>query len=187
MTVLYSRKRSTRVSISDAAFACFLNSDGSLWISAVPRRLNSSSYRCSTALNLSNIREPGYRLSARNRRQKRDFVAFAEYVIHTRIVRIHRGRNRALVLPERWIFAGELTPYALNRRALRDFARELGAPRDVAEPREQPHGYAHATRSASARAPASSGSAVAPSIHTSPPSKNSRFQMGAICFTRSMT
>ena len=27
---------------------------------------------------------------------------------------------------------------------------------------------------------------AAPSIHTSPPSKNSRFQIGAICFTRSM-
>ena len=29
-------------------------------------------------------------------------------------------------------------------------------------------------------------SAVAPSIQTSPPSKNSRFQIGAICFTRSI-
>ena len=36
MTVLYSRKRSTSGSISEAAFASFLNSDGSLWSWAVP-------------------------------------------------------------------------------------------------------------------------------------------------------
>ena len=41
-------------------------------------------------------------------------------------------------------------------------------------------------RSASRRARSSSGFAVAPSIQTSPPSKNSRFQIGAICFTRSI-
>ena len=36
------------------------------------------------------------------------------------------------------------------------------------------------------RAPSSDGSAAAPSIQTSPPSKCSCFQIGAICFSRSI-
>ena len=63
---------------------------------------------------------------------------------------------------------------------------ELRRAGDVPQPREQPHGHAHATRSAAARACSSSGSAVAPSIQTSPPSKYSCFQIGAICLTRSI-
>ena len=59
--------------------------------------------------------------------------------------------------------------------------------RDVAQPGEQPDGHAHARRIASRRAASSSGFAVAPSIQTSPPSKNSCFQIGTICFTRSIT
>src|SRR5581483_7503510 len=99
---------------------------------------------------------------------------------------IHRGRDRSLVLAERRELARELAPYAADRRARRHLARQLVGAGDVPKPREELHGHAHATRSASDRARSSSGSAVAPSIHTSPPSKNSCFQIGAICFTRSI-
>ena len=80
----------------------------------------------------------------------------------------------------------ELTPDRSNRRPGHDVPRQLGRARNVSKPRKQPDGHAHAIRSASALAPASSGSAVAPSIQMSPPSKNSRFQIGAICLTRSI-
>src|SRR4029079_4992529 len=66
-------------------------------------------------------------------------------------------------------------------------ALELGRTGDIAKPRKQPDGHAHARRTASRRAASSAGLAVAPSIQTSPPSKNSCFQIGTICFTRSMT
>ena len=56
---------------------------------------------------------------------------------------------------------GELMPDGPNRRARRDVPCQFVRARDISEPREQAHGYAHAARSASARAWASSGSAVA--------------------------
>ena len=82
---------------------------------------------------------------------------------------------------------GETLTYATHRLLTQhSLAREFSRPSDVAKPGKELDGHAHATLSASANAFASSGSAVAPSIQTSPPSKNSRFQIGAICFTRSM-
>ena len=69
----------------------------------------------------------------------------------------------------------------------RHLARQVAGAGNVAQPRKQPDRYAHARRTASRRAASSAGFAVAPSIQTSPPSKNSCFQIGTICFTRSIT
>src|SRR5262249_47580032 len=126
------------------------------------------------------------RLPSRDRRQKGDFVAVADHLVHPRVVGIHRARNRALVLRKLRKLAGELPPDAANRRAGRELACQLRGAGDAAQAGEQPHRHAHARRSACRLARSSSGFAVAPSIQTSPPSKNSRFQIGAICFTRSM-
>src|SRR5438093_5699517 len=125
-------------------------------------------------------------LPPRYRREERHLVAVADLAIHPRVIGVHRARNRSLVRLEIGELARELPPDRPDRRARCDLPRQLGGARDVPQPREQPHRHAHATRSAAARATPSSGSAVAPSIQTSPPSKNSCFQIGAICFTRSI-
>src|SRR6516164_180831 len=119
-------------------------------------------------------------------RQKRHLVAVADPAVHPRVVGVDRARDRAFVARELRELALELPPDVSNRCACRDVARQLRGAGDIAKPREQPHGHAHETRSASARALASSGLAVAPSIQTSPPSKYSRFHTGAICLTRSI-
>ena len=82
--------------------------------------------------------------------------------------------------------AGEGVPGILRGRAVGQLPRQLGGAGDVSQPREEPDGHVHARSMAIARAASSLGSAVAPSIQTSPPSKCSRFQIGAICLTRSM-
>ncbi len=64
--------------------------------------------------------------------------------------------------------------------------RQLAGAGDVAKAREQADRYVHAAFNAFSRASALSGSAVAPSIHTSPPSKYSCFQIGTICLIRSI-
>ena len=135
------------------------------------------------------VRRPfqGRRSSSRHRRQECNLVAVVDFGVHARVVRVERARHRALVLGQAGKFAGQLLPHRPDRRAGRDVSRHFRGAGDVAEPREQPHGHAHAIRSASARARWSSGSAVAPSIQTSPPSKYSRFHTGTICFTRSIT
>src|SRR5262245_55844782 len=162
------------------------------------------SYCRSTAVSLSNISLfachdcparfacTGYSLSqpslpTGDRRQKRHFVPVAEFSVHSGVVEIHGARNRPLVWAELRIVGSELPPDAPDRRSGRNVTGELRCAGNIAQPGEQPHRYAHALRSASRRAVSSSGSAVAPSIQTSPPSKNSRFQIGATCFTRSIT
>src|SRR5262249_28342059 len=109
-----------------------------------------------------------------------------QHVIPAGVVGVDGARDRPFVLRQLGELAGEPAPHRLDGRARHHLARHLPAAHDVAEPREQAHGYAPAIRSAPARAPAPRGSAVAPSTQTSPPSKNSRFQIGAICLTRSM-
>src|SRR5262245_15651013 len=125
-------------------------------------------------------------LSAGYGREKRHLVTVADRVAHARVVGVARARNRTLVGSQLRKLARELAPDAPDRRTRRNLSSQLGSARDVAEAREQFDRHAHAIRSASVRAPTSSGSAVAPSIQTSPPAKNSRFQIGAICFTRSI-
>src|SRR5262245_10186533 len=164
-TVLYSRYFPTSGSSSASAFACFRYSLASLCTSVVPSRAIRSSYRASSDCSLSNMV-----LSAGHRRQKRDLVAVAHRGVHLRVVRVERGRNRSLVRRQLRILGRELAPDGADRRARREIARQLGRARDVAQPCEQLHVDAHATRSACALARASSGSAVAPSIQTSPPS-----------------
>src|SRR6476661_9396869 len=125
--------------------------------------------------------------SSRYRWQECHLVAVADHLIHPRVVGVHRRGDRPLVLRQFGKFSRELGPDVANRGPGLDVARQFSRPGDVAQPGEQPHGHAHAARSASALARSSSAFAVAPSIQTSPPSKNSRFQTGTICLTRSMT
>ena len=82
--------------------------------------------------------------------------------------------------------AGELDPDRPDCGRRLDVEHQFPRAGDLAQPGEQPHRHAHARLNASARAVSSSGSAVAPSIHDSPPSKCSCFQIGTICFTRSI-
>ena len=99
-----------------------------------------------------------------------------------RVVGVHRRRNRSLVAAPGPGTRSRAPATPSRRRPGADVARQFGGSGDVAQPREQPDGHAHATRSASRAPCASSGSAVAPSIQTSPPSKNSRFQIGRDLF-----
>src|SRR5688572_23387521 len=97
--------------------ACFRNSDESLCTWAVPSSSTSWSYRCSTAVSLSNIRhnqtrhelnaelaefaEPGLLCvlcglcvcssASRYGRQKCNLVALAQNLIHPRVIRVDGG------------------------------------------------------------------------------------------------
>src|SRR5262245_60839471 len=106
--------------------------------------------------------------------------------IHARVVRVDSHRHRALVVAERRHLGNERLPERANRRRGGDVTNQLSRSAQIAEPGEQPDGYAHAILYAFSRAAASSGSAVAPSSQTAPSSKNSCFHTGTICFTRSM-
>ncbi len=108
-------------------------------------------------------------------------------VVNRAYVFVHRARDSCAVVGQR-----RETPAASAFHAscavgpIRKLARQLRRAGDLAQPREQPDGYVHARSSATRRAASSAGSAVAPSIQTSPPSKCSCFQIGAICLTRSI-
>ena len=85
------------------------------------------------------------------------------------------------------VTARELSPYRPDGRGSLQVQHELTRSGNLPQAREETNRYAHARLSASARALSSSGSAVAPSsIDDAPPSKCSCFQMGTICFTRSI-
>ena len=185
-TVLYSRYFCTSGSISARALACLRYSLASLCTCWVPSDAISSSYLASVEAILSNIDQLSVSTSRRHGRQKRDLVAVRHRGRKARIVGVDRARDRFLVRRQLRVIRDQRRPHRADVGAGRRFARQLAAAGDVAQPREQPDGYAHAILSASSRASALSGSAVAPSIHTSPPSKYSCFQIGTICLMRSI-
>ena len=118
------------------------------------------------------------RSPAGHRRQERHLVAVAERLIHPRVVGVDRARDRPLVARQLGKLPDQLPPHRSDRRAGADLPRQLGAPamsRSRANSRTVTRMPPAPPR---ARARSSSGSAVAPSIQTSPPSKNSRFQIG---------
>ena len=125
-------------------------------------------------------------LTARHRRKKGDFVTVRDGGVEPRVVGVHRAGHRFPVRRHRREFHGQRLPHAGQCAAHGDLALELFGAGNLAKPGEQSNPHAHARRRASSRALRSSGSAVAPSIETSPPEKCSCFQIGTICFTRSM-
>ena len=125
--------------------------------------------------------------SARHRRQERDFVAVGDSGWNFGVVGVDGARDRAPVGLERRVLRAPASP--TRRRPWTPAAPRARARRRPArsrKPGEQADGHAHAILSACSRASASSGSAVAPSIHASPPSKYSCFQIGTICLMRSI-
>src|SRR6185369_39123 len=187
-TPLYSRNFCTSVSSSDSVFADRRYSAASACTSAVPSFVISSSYLFSTLRSLSNIAllSRPYGSTSRNRRHERDLVALMHLGGHASVFRVDRDRHRLFVLAQRRPLKDEVVPNLPCRGMRRHFANQLAAARQIAQPRKQAHGYAHAVRYAFSRAAWSSGSAVAPSSQTSPPLKCSRFQIGTICLTRSI-
>ncbi len=127
--------------------------------------------------------------TTRYRRQKRDLVAVRYAAVILRVVGVHRRRDRRLVA--RHLRETRPPARATRRRPSRLPARRATDRRSrrcraAWRTAERSRACAAAYR-ASSRAASSSGLAVAPSIQTSPPSKNSCFQIGTICFTRSIT
>src|SRR6185503_8154207 len=118
--------------------------------------------------------------------QERHFVTIAEQRRQPRVFLVDRARDASAVILHRGELCDQRVPRVVRRRALRQLPRQLRRAGQLAQPREQADVYVHARSSAAARAVSSAGSAVAPSIQTSPPSKCSCFQIGAICFTRSI-
>ena len=82
--------------------------------------------------------------------------------------------------------AAKRLPGIAHGRSVGKLQRQLPGVGELAQARKQPDGYEHARANASCRAASSVGSAVAPSIQTSPPSKCSCFQIGVICLMRSI-
>src|SRR5690349_9545664 len=124
-------------------------------------------------------------LSSAHRRHEGDFISIMHPRGHPRVLCIHRHRHRLLVLAKPRPLKNEIVPDRPRVAVVRHLAYQLAGAREVTQACEQPHGHAHAMRYAFWRAATSSGSAVAPSSHTSPPSKSSRFPIGTIRLTRS--
>ena len=94
----------------------------------------------------------------------------------------HYERNPSAVEPE----TRRNEVLSLIRGGLQDFEGHRVGARQFLQSGKQADGHAHAISRARARASSSAGSARAPSTQASPSSKNSCFQTGAICLTRSM-
>ena len=145
-----------------------------------PARARWTGILASLALDRSS--SPGHR------RQERDLVAVVQRRRQPRVVLVHGARDAARrSRPSPGTRATSACHASDRRRARR-------APRASAPTRRRFRAAARTAGSLRARAapappaapPSSAGSAVAPSIQTSPPSKCSCFQIGAICLTRSI-
>ena len=195
-TSWYSRERvDQRLRSRTSAFECARNFAVSAWTAGSAISAISCSYVASTAVKFVEHIDPVYRVTrssaaghppdtgGRNatsspslQRRRHPRVLLVDGARHARGRRPPAPDARAPAVPRRPARvapSGHLEP-------------QLGRAGDLPQPREQPNGYEHARSIAACRAASSSGSAVAPSIQTSPPSKCSCFQIGAICLMRSI-
>ena len=185
-------KPSTGSWMSASALACFRYSAGSACTAGSPTARSAPRSALRARDSLSNIRvgpstlriQLSPRTPAAGTRPRRR-RAPARPSARNRVDRARTstgrtsGRDRGVSPPP-----ADARRRRSSRRA--SLAVELARAGDVAQPREQPHGHAHASSAAPPRAPLVVRIGGAPSIQTSPPSKNSCFQIGAICLTRSM-
>ena len=166
------RSRVCREPIYRASLSAFLSARGAPPPLALARRLRA-------ALGPQ-------ALSTGDGRQERHLVAILQRGRPARVLFVDRARRAAFVAGERRVttptsashasvaLAPSAAPAAARRsRPARAAARTAGWLRACALERRLPRRLV-------------AGSAVAPSIQTSPPSKCSCFQIGAICFTRSI-
>ena len=113
-------------------------------------------------------------------------IALANGRAHPREILVTGARDAGAERRQRRMGRRDRAPDVGNRGAGRHVAVERLTAGQFAQSREQLDAYAHAVSRARRRASSSSTSAVAPSTHASPSSKYSCFQIGAICFTRSI-